>query len=533
MYLTKTVVSTIIFPKKFREGYQTESLIIVSGEGSSRRKLRQLADWSAHGFTLISEVYGRDDSVSLIISRSPSLVVIDASIPLSELRDIMEITRSRGFDGHFFLVSSKADFKSAQTALKYGADRYFVMPIDPEELAAELKLLHIRIEQQRMNAEFFAYSRSYAFRELLRNVVLFGIVPEKEILRSFDFEADLYQVAIIEPLVNEGSSSRVAFSDIIKKTGIDKVTYDTFCNGAEVVLIRGSRSIRIIIESIREYAARLKDNANFFLSLGNPVSSLNAINTSYTQAKHVADRKFLVSGGTVVFSYENSMTLKCDNLSANQMSVFCRQFLNGLQTFKRHNVLDVTDALRDYLVSTQASTYDIKLFLADLFLQIKGSFLRLYSTANIPFASNTEILTLIERKVFLHEVLTFYSEQFDLIMSSIGGTSRDSVLDDIFYYISHNYSSPIKLETLASLFGYNSAYLGKIFHKAAGMSFNNYIDKLRVEHSMKLLRESDMKVYEIAKQVGYKSVDYYHKKFRAITGESPAEYRKKIQADPE
>lgn len=36
-----------------------------------------------------------------------------------------------------------------------------------------------------------------------------------------------------------------------------------------------------------------------------------------------------------------------------------------------------------------------------------------------------------------------------------------------------------------------------------------------------------MKVYEIAEQVGYKNVDYFHKKFRKYVGMSPAEFRRK------
>lgn len=52
-----------------------------------------------------------------------------------------------------------------------------------------------------------------------------------------------------------------------------------------------------------------------------------------------------------------------------------------------------------------------------------------------------------------------------MIMSSIGNSSRESVLDDILHYINHNYASNITLENIAPLFGYNSSYLGKIFRK--------------------------------------------------------------------
>jgi two-component system response regulator YesN len=113
-------------------------------------------------------------------------------------------------------------------------------------------------------------------------------------------------------------------------------------------------------------------------------------------------------------------------------------------------------------------------------------------------------------------------------MSATGNSSRDSVLDDILYYIEHNYASNIKLEGIAALFGYNSSYLGKIFNKNVGESFNSYVDQVRIKHAIELLVENKHKVYEIAEMVGYKNVDYFHKKFKKYVGESPAEYRKKL-----
>ena len=113
-------------------------------------------------------------------------------------------------------------------------------------------------------------------------------------------------------------------------------------------------------------------------------------------------------------------------------------------------------------------------------------------------------------------------------MSALGNSSRKSVLDDILHYIDHNYSQNLKLEMIAPLFGYNSSYLGKIFTKSVGESFNSYVDHVRVQHAIDLLTENKYKVYEIAEQVGYINVDYFHKKFKKYTGVSPAEYRKQL-----
>lgn len=118
------------------------------------------------------------------------------------------------------------------------------------------------------------------------------------------------------------------------------------------------------------------------------------------------------------------------------------------------------------------------------------------------------------------------SEQFEIIMNATGNPSHNNVLDDILYHIDHNYYNNIKSESIAPLFGYNSAYLGKIFNKTVGKSFNSYVDHVRIEHSKEMPLSNNLKVYEVAERVGYRNVDYFYKKFWKYVGESPAEFRK-------
>lgn len=55
---------------------------------------------------------------------------------------------------------------------------------------------------------------------------------------------------------------------------------------------------------------------------------------------------------------------------------------------------------------------------------------------------------------------------------------------------------------------------------------------MRIDRSKELLLENRLKVYEIAEQVGYKNVDYFHKKFKKYVGISPAEFRKQPDTEP-
>ena len=167
------------------------------------------------------------------------------------------------------------------------------------------------------------------------------------------------------------------------------------------------------------------------------------------------------------------------------------------------------------------------MFLIDIYLRTKEKIAAIYSSADIPFLANSAVIEFIHGQNYLYEIIRYLSEQFEMMMNASGNPSRDTILDDVIFYINHNYRDNIKLETIAPLFGYNSAYLGKIFNKTVGESFNSYVDHKRIELSKKLLQENSLKVYEISEQVGYKNVDYFHKKFKKYVGESPAEYRKR------
>ena len=115
-----------------------------------------------------------------------------------------------------------------------------------------------------------------------------------------------------------------------------------------------------------------------------------------------------------------------------------------------------------------------------------------------------------------------------MCMNSVGYSSGENVLDEVLYYIEHNYQENLKLESIASLFGYNSSYLGRLFTKKLNVNFNTYLDQVRIAKAKELLANPSLKVYEIAKMAGYNNVDYFHRKFKKHEGTSPAEYRKKI-----
>ena len=97
--------------------------------------------------------------------------------------------------------------------------------------------------------------------------------------------------------------------------------------------------------------------------------------------------------------------------------------------------------------------------------------MQLYPDVDIPFLANASAINLLEGKYYLYEIITFLAEQFDMWLRSVGYSSGENVMDEVLYYIHHNYRDNLKLETIASLFGYNSSYLGRSSTNEQGLLY--------------------------------------------------------------
>lgn len=97
-------------------------------------------------------------------------------------------------------------------------------------------------------------------------------------------------------------------------------------------------------------------------------------------------------------------------------------------------------------------------------------------------------------------------------------------------HINQMYSDPTLSEKrIAESLGMNSAYFSRLYSSANGQTFKDAITMTRIGEAKKLLLESDAQIKEIAQKVGYNHVASFIRAFKQLTGETPSDYRKRIQ----
>lgn len=97
-------------------------------------------------------------------------------------------------------------------------------------------------------------------------------------------------------------------------------------------------------------------------------------------------------------------------------------------------------------------------------------------------------------------------------------------------YIERHYAEPLALGTLAGLVSMSESYFCRLFKKVTTCSPVQYINLHRVRQAALLLRSTDLKVMDVAMNVGFNNLSYFNGLFRERFGCTPAEYRRRGRA---
>ena len=106
---------------------------------------------------------------------------------------------------------------------------------------------------------------------------------------------------------------------------------------------------------------------------------------------------------------------------------------------------------------------------------------------------------------------------------------KENDLSVVLNYINDNFTETITLPEVSSLLYMTPQYFSKYFKEKTGISFLNYLMKLRLEHAVEELLSTDNSIIKISLNNGFANTKSFRKVFLDTYQTSPGEYRKKHQ----
>ena len=92
-------------------------------------------------------------------------------------------------------------------------------------------------------------------------------------------------------------------------------------------------------------------------------------------------------------------------------------------------------------------------------------------------------------------------------------------------FIRQNQAEELSLGMVARAVNTSTFYFCKLFKRATGLNFTDYVSRVRIEKARNLLLNPNLRISEIAYEVGFQSLTHFNRVFKRISGESPSEYR--------
>ena len=90
---------------------------------------------------------------------------------------------------------------------------------------------------------------------------------------------------------------------------------------------------------------------------------------------------------------------------------------------------------------------------------------------------------------------------------------------------SHCSDKQLSIRSVAENIGVSEGHLSRMFKSEMGISINNYLTRYRIRKAMDQLKDTHVKIYEVADHVGYTDIAYFSNTFKKLVGISPSDYQ--------
>jgi AraC-like DNA-binding protein/ligand-binding sensor protein len=130
-------------------------------------------------------------------------------------------------------------------------------------------------------------------------------------------------------------------------------------------------------------------------------------------------------------------------------------------------------------------------------------------------------------------LLTFFGEQLSALANQLMLEQQNAeppLVQKAREYINKHKNEELSLADVAKAAGASVFHFCKVFHKATGLKFTDYVARVRLEDARNRLLNPNLRISEIAYDVGFQSLAHFNRTFKRVFGQSPTKFRARVSS---
>ena len=525
-------------------------MMIADDEPKIIQLIRQLGHWQELGIEIIAECSNGEEALSCIQREKPDFVLSDIKMPVYDGIELIRRTRESGLETLFVLLSGYRHFEYARSAIQLNVMDYLLKPIDEKQLNETLEKVCRRIDQMRRQKEqndtltTFRSKEEEQRQETFWNMLLSAKpdddAPDADTIRKdfgYDFPLECFQVLCLVSNLNgmlehNDSLFREKVDSFIESnfSGIAKFAFFTTYRGYIIILNFRAADKIPLKQKMMTFYYNIRDLSEiygqFALNIG--CSRIKTGSAELIRAFHEAQaaewsRLILLQNGVLEYSQtEQQPHFALTDLITEQETqtlLACLKYLRDEELGILFGLLyERAQKLKNANPMDMKYSYDR---LQDMILPVIAGENRERAEENL-FYAYLEARTYPQLLKELYQLLDKYLQERRQQMKE----KKRKPISVAAAYISQHFKEPLSLDEVAEKSNVSPTYLSKLFKDEMEIGFNEYLNKVRIEESEKLLAQTTHTIKEIAEMTGYGDEKYYSRTFKKVTGIKPSDYRR-------
>jgi len=530
-------------------------LLIVDDEPLVQIGIKSMLDWESLGITICQTAMNGKAALDLIEEYSPEIVIADIKMPIMNGLELVRICKERfGQLPLFIILTSYEEFSLVKEAIHYQVVDYLVkIELDPESLEASVKkTLDILQNIQKSEPGLPDLKRPIlqSFQDKFFMRLLYNLFENEEQFRvqCKDLKLDFSYQGYI--------AAHCAFFDSHKSSMTSEKQINLYMSALQMVkeLLVKYMDCYLFPLDVRHFCII------FYLEEDNTENNCHAIQSALDKTYSMINKYFNVTVLTgigrscdspflISESYQDARQV-FNEADSDHPIVFYQESTNKPYSNKSFNIAmfrnDITKGFEEFDTDVLYKTFTE---IAELFrmhpnhyLQaVDGSCNILYLAISLLPEGEKIVSGIFEnypggyRSIYLHtnveQVIEWFLTFRDGLCEVLNvrkKSYKNRIVSSVEKYICNHINEKLTLNDTAAVFGITPNYLSVLFKKHGEMGFSEYITQQKIKKAKELMKNPDLKVYEIAGELGFDSAFYFSKVFKKVEGVSPRVYQQQI-----